>query len=319
MKLGFIRKFFKYRVSGLLLIVLLFSIVLAISHPGFTSRINIFGMLYSISVNCIIAGAMTLLFVSGGFDMAVGSVLGLSGMIVALLMGAGVPIIVSIILTLIIGIVIGALMGYIISYIGINPFVVTLAGWFAFGALVYIIGGGASISGIPKSFTLIATYKILNVPMIIIFSIVSIIIFEILLQKNKFFRQNYFIGSNEKAAELVGIKVKKVKLINYILTSMMAAVAGIFLTARFSAAYNVAGSENAFQIITAVIIGGASLKGGRGSVVGTFLGLVFVALIYDALVLYSVDILWNKIFIGTILILAVIIDINIQRRNKLAS
>ena len=316
--MSFIKKFFSYRASGLFLIVLLFSIVLAISHPGFTSRINIFGMLYSISVNCIVVGAMTLLFVSGGFDMAVGSVLGLSGIIVALLMKIGLPIPIAIMLTLLVGVAIGALMGYIISYIGINPFVVTLAGWFVFGALVFIVGGGASISGIPNAFTLIATYKVLNVPMIIIFSIITIIVFEILLQKNRFIRQNFFIGGNEKAAELVGIKVKKVKLINYIFTSLMAAVAGIFLTARFSAAYNVAGSENAFQIITAVIIGGASLKGGRGSVIGSFLGLVFVALIYDALVLYNVNILWNKIFIGAILILAVIIDINLQKRNTLA-
>jgi len=179
------------------------------------------------------------------------------------------------------------------------------------------VGKGSNINGFPKSFNLISFYKVAKVPVIIIFAMVTIIIFEVLLRKNFFFRSAFYIGGNENAAELVGISVKKIKLVLYTLTGATSAIAGIFLTSRFMAAYNVAGSENAFQIITAVIIGGASLKGGRGSVLGSFLGLIFVALIYDALVLYNINIQWNKFFIGVILIVLVLIDEKVGRRTAM--
>lgn len=312
-----LKKIFGFRESTILLVILAFAVILSISRPPFLSSINLFGILYSISVNSIIIGAMTVLFVSGGFDMSVGSILGLSGIIVGTLMVGGMPIVPAILITVALGIVMGAVQGFFISYLTINPFIVTLAGWFVYGALIFIVGKGSNINGFPKSFNLISFYKVAKVPVIIIFAMVTIIIFEVLLRKNFFFRSAFYIGGNENAAELVGISVKKIKLVLYTLTGATSAIAGIFLTSRFMAAYNVAGSENAFQIITAVIIGGASLKGGRGSVLGSFLGLIFVALIYDALVLYNINIQWNKFFIGVILIVLVLIDEKVGRRTAM--
>jgi len=314
--LNIIKKFFRLRESSLIIINLVIIIAMTIIFPNFSSSNNAFGMLYAISVNSIIAGAMTVLFVSGGFDMAAGATLGYCGMFVGYLMvdiGLSIPL--AILITILIGAVIGSIMGYIISYLNINPFVVTLAGWFIIESFIYIIGGGTNKVGFDSSFALISSFKILNIPFIIIFAILCLIIFEVLLRKNVYFRQNYAIGGNEQAAMLAGIRVKRVKLLNYTMVSAMAAVAGIFLTSRFMAAYSSAGSENAFQIITAVIIGGASLKGGRGSVLGTFLGLVLMALVYNAFIFFKMDILWNRIAIGTILILAVIIDVNLQKER----
>ena len=313
----FIKKIFNFRESALLIMIILFALVLSISRPPFLSSINIFGILYSISVNSIIIGAMTVLFVSGGFDMAVGSVLGLSGIIVGSLLLKGFSIPLAILITLLFGIVMGSLLGFFVSYIGINPFIVTLAGWFVYGALIFIVGKGSNLNGFPKAFGQISFHKVFNVPVIIIFAIFLIIVFELLLRKNRYFRNAFYIGGNELAAELVGIPVKRIKFSFYILTSLTASIAGIFMTARFMAAYNVAGSENAFQIITAVIIGGASLKGGKGSVLGSFLGLIFIALIYDALVLYNANIIWNQVIIGITLVLAVLIDEKVQKRGAL--
>lgn len=312
--MNIIKKFFLNRILSLSFFVFLLILFLALSKPhSFISQINVFGILYGISTNMIIAGAMTSLLISGGFDLSVGSVLAICMMIVSILLKAGIPIPIAIIITMIIGIAMGAIMGYIIAYIGINPFVVTLSGWFIIGSLILIASGGTAISGFPQAFTLLSKFKILNIPMIIVFAFLSFIAFEVLLKKNKFFRQNFFIGGNEKAAELSGINVRKVKLINYMLTSLMAAVAGIFLAARFNVSIPQAGSDTAFQVITAVIIGGASLKGGRGSVLGTFLGLLFIALISDTIVLYGVKIQWTSAFIGAILILVVIIDANTSK------
>jgi len=270
-------------------------------------------VLYGISTNMIVAGAMTSLLISGGFDLSVGSVLAFCMMVVSLLLRAGVPIPLAIIITIAVGAILGAVMGSIIAYIGINPFVVTLAGWFIIDALILIISGGTAISGFPKVFTAMANYKILKVPFIILFAFITMILFEILLRNNKFFRQNFFIGGNEKAAELLGINVRKVKLINYILVSAMAAFAGILLASRFSVSIPTAGSETAFQVIAAIIIGGASLQGGRGSATGTFVGLLFVALISDAIVLFSVKVQWTNVFIGAILIFIVIMDANTSK------
>ena len=135
------------------------------------------------------------------------------------------------------------------------------------------------------------------------------------MRKNAYFRQNYFIGGNELGAALAGINVRKVKLLNYTIVGLMASIAGIFSTSRFMVAFVTSGSENAFQIITAVIIGGASLKGGRGSVLGSFLGLVLMALAYNTLIFFKVDVLLNRIVIGLILILAVLIDTNLQKQR----
>ena len=315
-----IKKIFASRESGLSIIVIVFILVLLFTVPAFKSPINIFGILTGITINLIMAGAVTILFVSGGFDMSVGVTMGYSGLVAAfLLVKLDLPIPLAIILTILVGIIIGAFNGYFISYVGMNPFIVTLATWFVVESLKFIINGGMNITGIPGDFYMISFYRILGVPIIIIFSIVLAIIFDYLLRKNTFFRQYYAIGGNEQAAMVAGIRVKRTKLIAYILVGATASIAGIFLTSRFMAGYNEAGFENAFQIITAVIIGGASLKGGKGSVTGTFLGLVFMALIYNALVLYGLDILWNKIAIGVLLILAILIDENLVQRRKLVS
>lgn len=316
--MNIIKKFFIIRESSLLIINLAIILFLSFRFPLFTSANNIFGMLYAISINSIIAGAMTVLFVSGGFDMSAGVTAGFCGMVVGVLMVRfNLPITLSCLLTIILGAALGTFIGFLVSYININPFVVTLSAWFIIESFIYIVSGGKNQVNFPSEFSLIASYKILNVPMIIIFALCSLIIFEIVLRRNVYFRQNFAIGGNESAAILAGIKVKRVKMLNYTLVSAMAAVAGIFLTSRFMAAYLTAGSENAFQIITAVIIGGASLRGGKGSVLGTFLGLVLMALVFSAFIFFKMDVLWNRIAIGLILILAVIIDENIQKERTI--
>jgi ribose transport system permease protein len=316
--MGKIKNILKFRELSLILIILVSVIILSIMFPNFFSRANIFGILYTISVNTFIVGAMTVLFVSGGFDLSVGATLGLTGMIAGrFIVRMDLPILLSIILVLLIGAAIGSFIGFIVSYININPFIVTLAAWFIIESITVIVSGGTNIANFPSRFGDIASYKIFSVPMILIISLLSLVIFDILIRKNAYFRLNFFIGGNENAALLAGINVKRVKLLNYTLVGFMAAIAGVFNTSRFMAAFVTAGSENAFQIITAVIIGGASLKGGRGSVLGSFFGLIIMALIYNALIFLRVDVLLNRIVIGAILIIAVLIDINIQKQRRL--
>jgi len=310
--LKILKNFFLNRTFTLIIINILFIIILIlVNASAFLSKINIYGLIFSIAANMIIIGAMTSLMISGGIDLTVGSTIGFSALIFALLLKSGISISIAIIGALIGGVFIGAVNGYIIAYIGISPFITTLSGWFILRSIVFLISGSSSMAGFPKALNLISNYKVLEViPTFIIFAVICVIVFEVLMRKNKFFRQNFLIGGNEPAATLLGIKVRKVKLINYMVTGLMSAVAGIFLTARYMAFMPEVGSGATFQIITAIIIGGASLTGGEGSVIRSFLGLFFVSLITDAIAIMGVNILWNDAFIGAVLIIMAILNAN---------
>ena len=307
---------FKKRESVLLLTILLIITVLSINHKSdFFSSVNILGIFNGFAINLIMAVALTVLFISGGFDISIGATFGLSGILVAIFLKSGQPILIAILLTMLIALSIGCIMGFFISYVGLNPFITSLAFWFILLSLKLILAKGTSISGLPKNFKIIANFRIYNVTTIIIIGIALLVIFDILLRKNLFFRQSYFLGGNEEAALLAGIKVKRTKMIYYGLVSLMAAVAGILFTARVGSAVVSAGETTAFVIITGVIIGGASLGGGGGSAIGTFFGLVIMSLINNALVLYGVPIDLNKVVIGLFLLLTVSIDAYSKRKT----
>jgi len=303
------------RTFSLITINVLFIIILiSVDASAFLNKINIYGLMFGLAANMIILGAMTSLMISGGIDLTVGSIIGFSALIFALLLKSGIPIPIAIIGALIGGVFIGSINGYIIAYLGISPFITTLSGWFILRAVILLISGASSMAGFPKNLNLISNYKVLKVvPTFIIFAFICVIVFEVLMKKNKFFRQNFLIGGNEPAAKLLGIKVKKVKLINYMVTGLMAAIAGVFLTARYMAFMPEVGSGSTFGIITAIIIGGTSLTGGEGSVLRSFLGLFFVNLIYDSIALLGINIQWNDAFIGAVLLIMAILNTNNQR------
>ena len=314
----YFKKFFKIRESNLIIINLIVFLFLFFYFKNFSTPQNIIGILYTVSANAIIVGAMTVLFVSGGFDISCGVMLGFTGVFIGrLIIDFSWPAPVVILLALVIAAAIGTVVGYIISYLGINPFFVTLSVFFILTSALRLVADKKDVVGFPKSFGLIAQYRVLNVPVMIIVAIILIIFFDIMLRKNVYFRQNFAVGFDERAAIVAGIKVKRLKMLNYTLVSAMAAVSAIFLTSRYMAAYQASGADAAFQIITAVIIGGASLKGGKGSVLGTFLGLVLMALVYNSLVFFKVDVVWNKFVVGLILVLVVMFDISMQKEKTI--
>ena len=301
--MNYLKNILKYRESSLGLIILLFIIILSTTTDSFLTKINLY--------------AITMIIVSGNFDLSVGSLLGFSGILVGVLMqNMGLPIPVAIVITLLTGAFIGIINGVIISYVGINPFITTLASWFVLLSLKYIINNGNHVSNLSNEFRLISRYKIYGIPLMVYIAIAIMIIFLILLKKTKYFRQNYYIGGNKKAAELVGINVKKIITINYMLVGLSAATAGMLSAARFRNAYTSAGTETAFIAIIAVIIGGASLYGGKGSVLGSFFGLIFISLVYNAIILYGINLNWNLLALGILIIVAVTIDVILEKKKN---
>jgi len=306
--MGFLKKATKQREFMIFAIVLGVMIIMSFASPYFFTTSNLLALLLGLSVEVIMAVGMTSLMVGGGFDMSVGSIVGFTGASTALLITHGFPIVLAVLVGIIIGGIIGLFNGFIISKVGINPFVTTLASLSLFRGLTLIITQGQNVTNLGKIFSVIGQKTILGIQMPIWYALILVIVGDILLRKSRFFRQNYYIGGNEKAAKLSGISVNKVKILNYTIVGLLAGVAGIVMTSRLGSASVTAGTGMELRVITAVIIGGASLQGGEGSVIGAFLGSLLMAIITNALTLLGVDVYWQTFVIGATLLIAVVID-----------
>lgn len=314
----FLKRIIGQREFSIFVIVVAIFIIMSFTSPYFLTKTNIHSLVLALSVTAILAVGMTNLLISGGFDLSVGSVVGFTGIVAALLVKkAGMPLVLAIIITLILGALIGLFNGFMVSKVGINPFIVTLAGLSLFRGLTYIVNRGQQVAQLGDAFNSIGQAVFLDIQLPIYYALLFVIIGDVLLRKNKFLRQNYFIGGNEKASRLLGIHVDKVKIINYMLMSTIAAFAGIVMTSRMGAAMVYAGTGLELRVITAVIIGGASLSGGEGSAIGAFLGSLIMVLTINILSLLNVSIYWQTFVIGGILLLAVTLDIlNVKRRER---
>ena len=317
--MDFFKKLMRQREFMIFVIVAGMFIIMSFASPYFLNRGNLLALMLGLSLESLIAVAMTNLMASGGFDMSVGSLVAFTGAAVAMLMKLGFPVPLAALAGLCIGAAAGLFNGFTVSVIGINPFVTTLASLSLFRGLTMIITRGKNISPLPAAFNAIGQTKILGIQSPIWITIIFIVIGDIMLRKSRFFRQNYFIGGNEKTARLSGIPVTKMKIFNYMMTGLFAGFAGIILTARLGAASVTTGTGLELKVITAVIIGGASLAGGEGTVLGAFFGSLLMALIVNALTLLGVDVYWQTFVIGATLLIAVLIDrFGKIRRDKLA-
>jgi len=315
--MNFVKRLMRMREFMIFAVVASMFVIMTFASPHFLSERNLMAVMMALSLEAIVAVAMTNLMISGGFDMSVGSVAAFTGAAVARLMRLGVPVMLAVPLGLLIGACIGTLNGLIVAKIGINPFVTTLASLSLYRGLTMIITQGRNISPLPAGFNAIGQSVIFGIQTPIWYAIIFVIIGDILLRKSRFFRKNYYIGGNEKAARLSGIPVDRMKVFNYMFTGLFAAFAGIVMSARLGSAAVTAATGLELKVITAVIIGGASLAGGEGTVLGAFFGSLLMALIVNALTLLGVDVYWQTFVIGATLLAAVLIDrLGKLRREK---
>lgn len=310
------------RVAGsheffLVLVLVAAGTAMHLATDRFLSTANISAMLLGLAVESIVAVGMTILLISGGFDLSVGSTMALAGGVTAMALVADVPVAAAVLFGLAVGATIGLINGLVIALVRINPFIATLAMMISARGLLLVLTGGTSITGSPAAFKAIGQRTLGGIQLPIFISVGLVVVFDFLLRRSRFLRQNYYIGGNEKAAFLCGIPVVGMKVFNYTLTGLLAAVAGIVFTARFGAASMTAGRELELKVITAVIIGGASLSGGEGTILGAFLGSCLMALISDAITMLGVDANWNQLVLGIALFTAVLVDTLNKRRRGL--
>jgi len=301
------------RLYSLSLTVVLLIILASVLWPQtFPRWENFTAVALNLSFDTIVAVGMMILMISGAFDLSVGSVLGAAAGFSSLMLLNKVPIVLTILFALIVAMAFGFTNGLIVAKIGVNPMITTLA--------MMGIGQGTMLMMTADKFTLPPEFLVLGqtaflgirIPFWI--AMLIVIIFSVLVSKLSFFKRYYYIGGNERAARLSGIPVEKMKILSFVLASALAGVAGILLTARMGGFMVTYGKGMELRVITAVIIGGASLKGGVGVVPGALLGTVFMALVNNIMIIANVSVYWQQIIVGIILLGAVSIDVLLKKK-----
>lgn len=310
-----IRRLAATRELTLILLIAAIILIMSIVSPYFLSLANFRAVAIGMAPTAIIVIGMALLLASGGFDLSVGAVLALSSTVATMLIAGGVPIPVSVVLAIGLGGLIGLTNGALVTLIGINPLVATLGTMSIARGVALVMTEGFSISSLPREFGFVGSASWLGLPLLMWITFGLVAVFDLALRHTRFFRQIYFIGANERAAHLSGIHVIRVRVVLYILTGMLAALAGVLLASRLMSGTPTAGNALELQVLAAAVIGGASLRGGEGTILGAFLGVVFVALINNAMTMLAISVYWQLIVTGLILVMAVALDM-LTRRNR---
>ena len=291
----------------MLCLALLLGTLLSLSSDFFLTERNIFNILDQSVVIGIVAVGMTFVILTGGIDLSVGAVFGLTGILLAQLLQT-VPIPIAIPFAVLAGAGIGLFSGILIAVFGLAPFVVTL-GVMAIGrSLAYIVSGQRSISGLPPDLDAIVYSTVLGIPTNVLFLLALYALAWAYLTRTKGGRTIYAIGSNVEAARAAGLSTRLYAIVPYVVSGALAAVAVTFSLAQVMSADPLAGSGLELDAIAAVVIGGASLFGGRGSIIGTLLGVFIMVMIRNGLNLMGVSPFWQGSAIGTIIILALLAE-----------
>lgn len=304
------------RVVTLGITTLLLSAALSLSFPSqFPTVENFSQLLLNLSIDTIVAVGMMVLMIAGMFDLSVGSTVAFSGGMAGYLMYYHqTPVALAIGAGLAGSLLIGFVNGWFIARGGINPMIQTLAMMGIVRGIALMLSG-AGIQNFPYEFIYIGQSKLLGLQAPVWYMLGIVILFGWLVSQTVFFRRYYFIGGNEKAARLSGIEVEKMKIWAFVLSAFLAGVAGILLSSRLGAALSTSGRGLELRVITAVILGGASLSGGYGKIWGAFLGALFMAVVNNALIIGRVSGYWQEVILGLILIAAVGLDQWLLRRS----
>lgn len=291
---------------GLIILVAIVSIL----NPAFLEPLNILNLLRQISINALIAFGMTFVILTGGIDLSVGAILALSSALTAGFIVSGLDPILAIMVGCIIGAILGMINGLLITKGKMAPFIATLATMTIFRGLTLVYTDGNPITGLGSNyaFQLFGRGYFLGIPVPAITMLLTFIVLWVLLHKTPFGRRTYAIGGNEKAALISGIKVPRVKIMIYSLAGFMSALAGAILTSRLNSAQPTAGTSYELDAIAAVVLGGTSLSGGRGRIVGTLIGVLIIGVLNNGMNLLGVSSFYQSVVKGIVILIAVLLD-----------
>ncbi|PTI72081.1 ABC transporter permease [Mammaliicoccus vitulinus] len=309
-KTSFVEKIIPF--IGLILLV----VVISIMNSAFLDLSNLLNLLRQVSINGLIAFGMTFVILTGGIDLSVGSILALSSAFTAILITSGLDPIVALIVGVLGGFLLGVFNGVLVTFGSMAPFIATLATMTIFRGLTLVVTDGNPITNLGDSymFQLFGKGYFFGIPVPAVTMIIVFIVLAIILQKTTFGRHTYAIGGNEIASKISGIKVNRVKILIYGISGLMSALAGAILTSRLNSAQPTAGTSYELDAIAAVVLGGTSLTGGKGRIVGTLIGVLIIGVLNNGLNLLGVSSFYQQVVKGIVILIAVLID---RKNNQL--
>lgn len=310
-----------FREGTTILIILGLGLLMSLLSPYFLTGENIKSMFMIFSINGMVVIAMTLVLISGGIDLSVGTTMALVGIVAGtLFLKVKMDIWLASLIAIGVGTGIGAINGWFITRVGLSPFITTLGMSQVARGACYVISQAMPLplQSMPANFKFIGRGTIggTGLPFVIVVFIAVVAAFDFLSRKSTGLRKVYYIGSNEKSARFSGINVSKVRMGVYVLAGFLSAVAGIFTIARFNSATPYFGATVPLDAISAAVIGGSSMNGGEGTILGAVLGIALLALIQTSLNLMDVSPYWQDLVTGVILLFAVSLDFITHRKSR---
>ena len=275
-----------------LIILVVLVVIFSVASPNFLRVNNLLNVLRQVAVIGILTAGMTYVIISGGMDLTVGAYLGLSGVALAQLISAGVPVPAAVILT-----------------INVSAIVITLGMMTVVRGLAYIFSGGLPVYDIPDLIVFLGQGYVAGIPVPVIIMVIIVVIAGLILKYSYFGRYVYAIGGNVEAAKLAGVSVNKITISLYGISAFLASIAGIVLTGRISSGAPASGTGTEMDVVTAVVIGGISVNGGKGSMLGAFLGAVIIGVLSNGLTIMNIGEYYQQVVKGLVLILAVAFDV----------
>ena len=304
---------------GIFLALMLIWIASGISNPNFFSVYNITNIVFQASFTYIVALAMTFVLILAGLDLSVGSVMGLSGVVTGFSLLAGIPVPISILFGLLTGAVVGLFNGFLISVAKIPGFIVTLSSQYIARGMCEFLTRGNPVYPLPDTFTWLGQGKVrigsVGIAWTVIIAVILAIIAHIVLTQTTFGRSVFAIGGNAETSRLSGLNVVRSTMIVYLLSSTCAALSGILTAARLGSALSNAGMGYEMNAIASVIIGGTSMFGGAGSILGTTIGALLMTTVTNAMAMLDISVYLQKVVIGGIILGAVALDQFSRKRN----
>jgi ribose transport system permease protein len=293
---------------GMLIVLVAICIILAIFAPNFTDTGNILNILKQSSVNGILAAGMTLVILTGGIDLSVGSTIALSGVVSVLLSKQGINPYIAMMVGIAVGCFAGWINGFLTARTKLPSFIVTLGSMTYIRGAAYVISGGLPTILTSEQFKFFGSGKFLSVPTPIYVMLGVYLTIFIVLKYTMFGRHIYAIGGNEEAARLTGIKVEKTLIKVYAISGLCAGLAGVVLAGRLISGQPNAGNMAELDAIAAVVLGGTSLAGGIGRIQMTIIGVLILGVIRNGLTLLNVSFFWQTVITGVVIVLAVLLD-----------
>ena len=311
------RDFFQHygRQVGTFIGLVGLSAILWLLSPHFLTVSNLLNVAQQTAINAIIAVGMTFVIISAGIDLSVGSIVALSGVVLGSALQNNIPLPIALLIALGVGTLCGALNGALITLGGLPPFISTLGMMSVARGAALMFTEGRPVSGFGESFRFLATGELLSIPTPIIIMLAVYLLAHFTLTRTKLGRYAYAIGGNEQAALLSGVNTRLYKTIVYSLCGMLSGLAAIILTARLNSAQPIAGINYELDAIAAAVIGGTSLMGGEGTLVGTLIGALIMGVLRNGLNLLGVSSFLQQIVIGFVIIVAVLLDMMLKKQK----